>query len=126
MKVIVFVQENNERKITEVYENVSNPYPYGLHEVRWDAGGHGEIEGNYVIVEETQNLEDLTDNDLLLQFREQAKFELAKELERNRVTYMVNGTLDAKQQEFEDEKMVIDQKNSYEEISVYLIERNRT
>jgi hypothetical protein len=119
MKIIFF---NRNKEITSILEQVENPVPYGLGEVRWEMGGHTVFEGNYIILEDTVNFSEVTDEEFLRQYKEQAKYDLAKKLEEKRVYYMVQGNLAEKEQQFVEDKATIDSKTSVEEIDLFLLE----
>lgn len=120
MKIIFY--EDDTKKVKEVLEKVENPIPYGLDEIRWKDGGHSLFSSNYVIVNDDVNFEDITEEEFLRQFKEQAKFELAKVLEVNRVKYMVDGTLTEKEERFASDKALIDGKTSIEDVRLYLMD----
>jgi hypothetical protein len=119
MKIIFF---NDEKYVTETLENVDNPMFYGINEVRWNEGGASFFTDNYLILEDDVKFEDVTDEEFLRQYKEQAKFELAKVLERDRVSYMVNGTLAEKEQQFVEDKARIDSLLTIEEVILFLNE----
>lgn len=120
MKIVFF---NDTRQVISVLEKVINPTPYGINEVRWQDGGYSFLQNNYLILEDDIIFEEVLEEEFLRQFKEQAKFDLAKELEANRVTYMVNGTLTEKEEQYNNDKATIDTKNTIEEINLFLIER---
>lgn len=124
MKIVFF---NNERELIEILEDVNNPQPYGLDEVTWEGGGYSFLENNYLILEDTVDFSTITEDIFVTQFKEQAKFSLAKILEANRINYMVAGIITEKEQQFNDDKLAIDSKNSLEELEVFMNEvKNRT
>lgn len=124
MKIVFF---NNERELIEILEDVTNPQPYGLDEVRWEGGGYSFLENNYLILEDSVDFSTVTEDIFIIQFKEQAKFSLAKILEANRINYMVAGIITEKEQQFNDDKLTIDSKSSLEELEVFMNEvKNRT
>jgi hypothetical protein len=119
VKIIFF---NEDRKVTDTLEKVINPVFYGINEIRWEDGGASLFPDNYLILEDEVNFEDVTEEEFLRQYKEQAKFEIAKILEMNRVAYMVNGNLAEKEQQFEEDKVSIDLKETIEEVKLFMIE----
>jgi hypothetical protein len=121
MKIVYF---NNERRLLRTLEKVENPLIYGLHEIRWNNGGDAISEDIefYLILEDNVEFESVTEEEFLRQFKEQAKFELAKRLERNKLYYMVDGTLEEKQTDFNFDKVTIDGKPTVEEIKIFMSE----
>jgi hypothetical protein len=95
MKIIFF---NNNKQVTNELRMIHNPMSYGFNEVMWDNGGYADITERYVIVDEEVIFEDVSDEEFLKQYKEQAKVEIAKQLERNRVFYIANGTLSEKEE----------------------------
>jgi hypothetical protein len=121
MKIVYF---NNEKRLLRALEKVENPVFYGLHEIRWNNGGDAISEDTefYLILEDDVEFESVTEEEFLRQFKEQAKFELAKILERNKLYYMAGGTLDEKQIEFISDKTKIENMTTIEEIKIFMNE----
>jgi hypothetical protein len=121
MKIFYF---SNERKLIRTLEGVQNPILYGLNEIRWDDGGDtlNDDTVSYLIVEDEISFESITEEEFLRQFKQQAKFELAKRFERNKMYYMVEGKVEAKQTEFEEDKQKIEEKITIEEVKIFMIE----
>lgn len=119
MKVIYF---DENRNITKVLEKVNNPQFYGLHEVRWENGGDTFFSDYYIVLEDEVEFEAVTEEEFLRQFKEQAKFDLVRNLESNRLHFMVNKTLSEKEQEFVSDMQRIDEMLTIEEIKLYMIE----
>jgi hypothetical protein len=121
MKIFYF---SNERKLIRTLEGVQNPILYGLNEIRWDDGGDtlNDDTVSYLIVEDDVSFESITEEEFLRQFKQQAKFELAKRFERNKMYYMVEGKVEAKQTEFEEDKQKIEEKITIEEVKIFMIE----
>jgi hypothetical protein len=125
MKIIYF---NNERKVLRTLEHVLNPVFYGLHEIRWDDGGDALSEDNefYLIVEDDVDFKTIAEEEFVRQYKEQAKFELVKRLERNRMFYLVEDNYDEKVEEFKIDKETIESKTSIEELKIFMNEvKNR-
>jgi flagellar biosynthesis/type III secretory pathway protein FliH len=87
MKIIVF---DNAKEVKDITENVRNPKPYGLDEIQWEGGG-ATFNHNYVIVEDDQTLEDLTDEDILNQKKEQARMDIARFYDNRRIEALAHG-----------------------------------
>jgi hypothetical protein len=119
MKIVFF---NDQRVVTSVLENVSNPVAYGLSEVRWDDGGYSFLNDNYLILDDTIDFTTVSEDEFLSQYKEQAKYDLAKVLDANRVSYMVAGTLTEKENQFTADKTTIDSKTSIEDVKLFMIE----
>jgi hypothetical protein len=121
MKIIYF---SNDRKVLRTLEKVTNPVNFGLHEIRWQNGGDALAEDStfYVIVEDGVVFEEITEEEFLRQYKEQAKFELAKRLEKNKLFYMVDGTTETRQSEFLTDKERIESLTSVEDIKLFMTE----
>lgn len=119
MKIIFF---NNERKITNEINRLSNPISYGFNEILWKNGGYADFTDRYVIINEEQDFKTLEENEILKQYKEQAKIEIAKLIEKNRVFFLANGTLSEKESDFIKYKETIDNAITEEELSIALEE----
>ena len=119
MKIIFF---NNEKQITNELRMIHNPMSYGFNEVMWDNGGYADISERYVIVNEDELFENISQEEFLRQYKEQAKVEIAKQLERNRVFYIANGTLSEKETMTTTDITTIDNILSEDELTLALEE----
>ena len=117
MNIVFF---NYDKQITNEFELIINPIQYGLHEVLWEDGGYSDFSDRYVILEENADFSTLSDEEFLQQYKEQAIMELAKLIERNRVFFLANGTLQEKETEFVNDKTLINSFTTEEELDLNL------
>jgi hypothetical protein len=119
MKLIFF---NNERKVTNEINMIINPLAYGFNEIMWDNGGYADFSDRYVIVDENVRFENVSEEEIFKQYKNQAKIEIAKQLEKNRIFSMASGTFAEKEAEFSKDNERINNANSEEELSIILEE----
>jgi hypothetical protein len=123
MKLILF---NDNKKVVEILEFLKDVKSYGLDEVTWHLGGMGEIKDNYVIVADEINFADVTDAEILIQYKEQVIYSMAKEIEKHRVDFMVFGTLTNAMNDFEEKKAIVLNATTREEIEIAFNEFRNT
>jgi hypothetical protein len=115
MKIIVF---DNEKNVLNTFDNVLDPEPFSLSDVKWQGGGAGGISGNYVIVEDNETLDDLTDPEILDQVKYQSKLDIARRYEEKRVQALATGTEQEEETAFNNSRSNIDAATNFEEITV--------
>jgi hypothetical protein len=119
LKLILY---NDDNEVIEEVENIDNAKTIGFNEVSWDLGGMSGITQNFLIVEDGIKLEDVSEEEILNQFKYRAKLELALVYNESRIKILAEGNEIEKEKQFIETREKIDTLTSKEQM-VYVIQQ---
>lgn len=114
MKIILF--DETFKKLDDI-AYIQEAKPLGLHEVTWQGGG-ATFQSNYIVLEDTKNFEDLSQEDILAALKSQARLSNAIKFKENEVYYISDRILEAEKTRLENSFAAIDAAVDFQNLNI--------
>ena len=116
MKIILFDEQYT--KLDEI-PYIQEAKPLGLHEVTWSGGG-ATFTSNYIILEDAQNFEELTPEQIFEEVKSQARLANAIKFKANEIYYLSDRILIAEQTRLENSFAEIDAAADFQNLNIVI------
>ena len=118
MKIILF--DETFKKLDEI-PYIQEAKPLGLHEVTWSGGG-ATFTSNYIILEDAQNFEDLTQVQIFEEVKSQARLSNAIKYKENEIHYLAEQKEEAEKTRLNNSFAAINQAADFQSLTIALNE----